>query len=249
MDKNQKASLGCGTLILIGLIVMFFGNMGQKDMAKQIRSLSDDIQKLERSVTAQTRQIESLNERMKSPLEVIPTWPPKADSIKSEQITPSGHDVDLALIKRKDGSPAVRCTFAKRKEGYNVYLISVFAYSKKRFVGLHQRFEESGDSESGVLTMGIPSLPKGTDRIVIRYQSFAFDRKQWPAKRFSLWYRFTGSRFTTAIPLGERDWDWRFERGPVDCNLGRWLTDSKARFSRQTEATTVITKKNLPKQS
>ena len=80
MDKNQKASLGCGTLILIGLIVMFFGNMGQEDMAEQIRSLSDDIQKLEQSVTAQTRQIESLNERMKSPLEptsrsITPTQP------------------------------------------------------------------------------------------------------------------------------------------------------------------------------
>jgi cell division protein FtsL len=64
MDKNQKATLGCGTLILIVLIVIIFGNMGSKDAADQVRGLRNDVKKLEQTVTAQTRQIKSLEQRM-----------------------------------------------------------------------------------------------------------------------------------------------------------------------------------------
>ncbi len=68
MDRNQKATLGCGTLILIALIVIIFGNLGGRESADQIRSLRSDIQKLEQTVTAQNRQIESLEQRMTSVL-------------------------------------------------------------------------------------------------------------------------------------------------------------------------------------
>ena len=64
MDKSQRATLGCGTLILIVLIVIVFGNMGGKDAAEQVRALRDDVQKLGQAVTAQTRQIESLEQRI-----------------------------------------------------------------------------------------------------------------------------------------------------------------------------------------
>jgi hypothetical protein len=60
MDKNQKVSLGCGTLILIALIVILFGNAGRRESAEELHGLRQDVQKLEKTVTAQTRQIESL---------------------------------------------------------------------------------------------------------------------------------------------------------------------------------------------
>ena len=68
MDKGQKATLGCGTLVLIALIVIIFGNMGGKDAADQVRGLRSDVQKLEKTVTAQTRQIQLLEQRMTSQL-------------------------------------------------------------------------------------------------------------------------------------------------------------------------------------
>ena len=39
MDKNQKASLGCGTLILIALIVLIFANIGGNKCAEEVRNL------------------------------------------------------------------------------------------------------------------------------------------------------------------------------------------------------------------
>lgn len=62
MDRDQKVSLGCGTLILISLIVITFGNLGGKDTAAQVSNLRYDVQKLEKTVAAQTRQIESLEQ-------------------------------------------------------------------------------------------------------------------------------------------------------------------------------------------
>ena len=47
MHQNNKVSLGCGTLILIVLIVILFGNVGSQNLAPQISSLQGSIQKLE----------------------------------------------------------------------------------------------------------------------------------------------------------------------------------------------------------
>ena len=66
MDKNQKATLGCGTIILIALIVIIFGNMGGKDAAEQVRGLRQDVQKLEQAITIQTQEIDSLKQRISS---------------------------------------------------------------------------------------------------------------------------------------------------------------------------------------
>ncbi len=173
-----------------------------------------------------------------------PVWPPRWaqwSGVKSKQ------DAAAVLgLAVKDGKTHVSCRFKENKDGYGFFLLTVLAFSDDRFLGCHQRFEEqAAETVSGQIT--IPKLPDKTTKVVIRYRSFAFDRKQWPEKRLSHWYRFTWSRFTTAVPLGERHWNWRFVRGPVDCSLRRWLADSKARFSEQTEATTVIMKKGLPK--
>ena len=39
MDMGRKVSLGCGTLILIVLIVVIFGNLGSKDVEREVRGL------------------------------------------------------------------------------------------------------------------------------------------------------------------------------------------------------------------
>lgn len=87
MDK-QKVSLGCGTLILIALIVLIFGN-GGRSSEEELRRLRTDVQKLEEtntrlehSITKQSREIESLQDQIKSLEQTVnrltPASPPPA---------------------------------------------------------------------------------------------------------------------------------------------------------------------------
>ena len=51
--NNEKASLGCGTLILIALIVMIFGNMEKNsEVLSEIRQLRKEVQELRESLAA-----------------------------------------------------------------------------------------------------------------------------------------------------------------------------------------------------
>lgn len=45
--NDQKVSLGCGTLILIALIVLLVGNHGREEMLKEVRALSVQCKALE----------------------------------------------------------------------------------------------------------------------------------------------------------------------------------------------------------
>ena len=60
MDANHRVSLGCGTLILIALIVLIFGNMATGNISGEIRQLDAKIQSLESVIKEQTAQIEKL---------------------------------------------------------------------------------------------------------------------------------------------------------------------------------------------
>jgi peptidoglycan hydrolase CwlO-like protein len=60
MNANHRVSLGCGTLILIALIVLIFGNMGEGDVSGKINELDARIHSLESVIKDQTRQIEKL---------------------------------------------------------------------------------------------------------------------------------------------------------------------------------------------
>jgi hypothetical protein len=62
MDKNQKVSLGCGTLILIALIVIIFGNADSDKLRHDIQTLSNDVKSLQSSIQSQSRQIYELKE-------------------------------------------------------------------------------------------------------------------------------------------------------------------------------------------
>jgi hypothetical protein len=83
MEHAQKASLGCGTLILIALIVMIFGNQGGRDETL-VRGLRDDVQKLQKTVGAQTSEIESLKQMIRK---LSPPPPQPKHTTKPTQLT------------------------------------------------------------------------------------------------------------------------------------------------------------------
>jgi predicted PurR-regulated permease PerM len=63
---NQKASLGCGTLILIALIVMIFSNANRgndSQITSQIQNLSNEVNSLKNTLRTQS---ESLTKIQKS---------------------------------------------------------------------------------------------------------------------------------------------------------------------------------------
>lgn len=59
-QKQTVASLGCGTLILIALIVLFFGNSGTDALETEIRSLTREVEMLRREQSETKRLVETL---------------------------------------------------------------------------------------------------------------------------------------------------------------------------------------------
>jgi len=64
-DHTQKATLGCGTLILIAIIVAIFSNSGSKDVERGLDDLRRDVQNLKKSIDAQSQQIRDLHDMFK----------------------------------------------------------------------------------------------------------------------------------------------------------------------------------------
>jgi len=64
-DHTQKATLGCGTLVLIALIVAIFSNSGSKDAERGLDSLRSDVQELKKSIDVQSQQIRDLHDMFK----------------------------------------------------------------------------------------------------------------------------------------------------------------------------------------
>jgi hypothetical protein len=64
-DQTHRVTLGCGTLILIALIVLFFSRSGSEELKGEVGRLRSDIAELKTTVEAQTRKIESLEARLK----------------------------------------------------------------------------------------------------------------------------------------------------------------------------------------
>ena len=85
--NSTKASLGCGTLILIALIVLFFGNFQRKqleepvyklssevrDLTQRIESLESEIQDLKTMNQKQSQQLEKLANRKTRPMIIAPS--------------------------------------------------------------------------------------------------------------------------------------------------------------------------------
>jgi type II secretory pathway component PulM len=62
--QTHRVTLGCGTLILIALIVLFFSRPGVEDLQRDVRSLHSEVTELRRAVEAQTNEIRKLQEKL-----------------------------------------------------------------------------------------------------------------------------------------------------------------------------------------
>jgi uncharacterized protein YlxW (UPF0749 family) len=76
-QRVQKVQLGCGTLILIALIVLLFSNSGNRnisvdrletevrDTRAEVTSLKSEVIDLQRAIDAQTNQLRALQNQLK----------------------------------------------------------------------------------------------------------------------------------------------------------------------------------------
>jgi archaellum component FlaC len=63
-NRTQQVSLGCGTLILIALIVLIFSGRGTGDLEREIQGLRSEVKKLKMVVEEQTGEIKSLQQKL-----------------------------------------------------------------------------------------------------------------------------------------------------------------------------------------
>jgi hypothetical protein len=63
-DRTHQVSLGCGTLILIALIVMIFSGRGNDDLERDVERLRGDVQALKQAVDAQTESLRQLDQKL-----------------------------------------------------------------------------------------------------------------------------------------------------------------------------------------
>lgn len=64
LAEGQEVNLGCGTLILIALIVLIFGRGGNSDLEREVKQLSGEIRELKVTMERQTRVIQSLQDKL-----------------------------------------------------------------------------------------------------------------------------------------------------------------------------------------
>jgi hypothetical protein len=78
LAKGQEVSLGCGTLILIAIIVLTFSRSGIGDVEDQVRGLRTDVgnevrglrtemDELKKAIESQTNQIKALQDKLDRP--------------------------------------------------------------------------------------------------------------------------------------------------------------------------------------
>ncbi|MFO0850310.1 MAG: hypothetical protein U0871_17390 [Gemmataceae bacterium] len=58
--RPDKVQIGCWSLILIALIVMFFSGHGTGDLEREVRGLRDEVRQLREAIDRQSREIERL---------------------------------------------------------------------------------------------------------------------------------------------------------------------------------------------
>ena len=51
VQRNESVQLGCGTLILIALIVLFFSRGSSDELSDEVRQVSNDLRRLEKTVS------------------------------------------------------------------------------------------------------------------------------------------------------------------------------------------------------
>jgi cell division protein FtsL len=63
-NRTQQVSLGCGTLILIALIVLIFSGRGSSDLEREVQGLRSEVVELKKSIEAQTSEIKELQRKL-----------------------------------------------------------------------------------------------------------------------------------------------------------------------------------------
>ena len=63
-NRTQHATLGCGTLILIALIVMIFSGSDTKKVEREVKELRSEIGALKKTIEEQTDEIQALREKV-----------------------------------------------------------------------------------------------------------------------------------------------------------------------------------------
>jgi len=58
-QQNHSVSLGCGTLILIALIVIIFSD-NDDDLEREVRNLRNDVTQLKTTIDAQSKMLEQI---------------------------------------------------------------------------------------------------------------------------------------------------------------------------------------------
>lgn len=61
-NRTQQATLGCGTFILIALIVLLFSRAGNPDLERDVRAVRSEVAGLNAAMAAQTLEIKALRE-------------------------------------------------------------------------------------------------------------------------------------------------------------------------------------------
>ena len=59
-NRNQSVSLGCGTLIVIAIIVMIFSNANDDKMKRELQQLNAEVRQLKQSIDAQNQTLKKL---------------------------------------------------------------------------------------------------------------------------------------------------------------------------------------------
>jgi len=63
-DRTQHVTLGCGTLILIALIVLFFSRPGMSDVEREVHGLRSDVGELKKTIETQSAEIKALRKEL-----------------------------------------------------------------------------------------------------------------------------------------------------------------------------------------
>jgi hypothetical protein len=62
--REHRVQLGCGTLIVIALIVMFFSRTNTDDLENEIRGLRSEVGEIKKLIEVQTGEIRQLREKL-----------------------------------------------------------------------------------------------------------------------------------------------------------------------------------------
>ena len=79
-NRSQQVNLGCGTLILIALIVLIFSGRGGDEVKREIQSLDSTVQQMKSAIDLQSDQIKALRQTLEEDMRT--KTPPKEGAEK-----------------------------------------------------------------------------------------------------------------------------------------------------------------------